>query len=472
MKTLIDTSRQKDQSLLPRVQQLDQSLPRVVPPDTTLPRVEPPGSSLPRVEPFVSENQQITHTIAQQMSTTSLPAHFQSTLPLRMRKKKLRPPVIAPSRTPLSAPAMNTGSQTADKAKLAASPAANTRARQSNLRQLTTPAMNLRKRITGVQNKVHRALVVMDKATGKMLNYRQLLRHPTYNSDWTLSSANEFGWLANGVGGRVTGTNTIKFIPKSAIPKDRRKDVTYGSFVCTVRPEKKEPNRTRFVVGGDRINYPGKVATPTADMLVAKILLNSVISTPGAQFMTLDTSNFYLNTPLARPEYIRLNIRDIPKEIIVEYNLKDIVEKDGSILLEANKGMYGLPHDRLIANELLENRLNKAGYFQSKYVPGLWSHKTRPIAFTLVVDNFGVKYIGKEHALHLKSFIEEHYKCSADWSDNRYIGITIDWEYANRKVHLSMPGYKDKALKQIQHHKPSTPQHLPFQCKETKYGAK
>jgi hypothetical protein len=248
--------------------------------------------------------------------------------------------------------------------------------------------------------------------------------------------------------------------------------VTYGSFVCTVRPEKKEPNRTRFVVGGDRINYPGAVATPTADMLVTKILLNSVISTRGAKFMTMDISDFYLNTPMKCPEYIKLNIRDIPKEIINEYNLRDIVDKDGSIHIEAQRGMYGLPHVGLIANELLEKRLNKAGYFQSKYVPGLWSHQTRPIVFTLVVDDFGVKYVGKEHALHLKSVIEEHYKCSADWTGTRYIGITLDWDYSNRKVHLSIPGYKDKALKQFQHHQPSDLQHSPFQCKEINYGAK
>ena len=122
----------------------------------------------------------------------------------------------------------------------------------------------------------------MDKNTGKMLEYRQLMRHPAYRADWSLSSANEFGRLANGVGGRIKNpTNTIKFIKKCAIPLQRLKDVTYGRFVCTVRPEKAEPNRTRFTVGGDRINYPGEVATPTADMLVAKILFNSVISTKG-----------------------------------------------------------------------------------------------------------------------------------------------------------------------------------------------
>ena len=129
------------------------------------------------------------------------------------------------------------------------------------------------------------------------------MRHPEYKGPWSLSSANKFGRLANGVGGRIKNpTNTIKFIHKKDIPLARRKDVTYGQFVCTVRPEKAERNRTRFVVGGDRINYPGEVATPTADMLVAKTLFNSVISTLGAKFMTMDISNFYLMTPLKRPE--------------------------------------------------------------------------------------------------------------------------------------------------------------------------
>ena len=90
------------------------------------------------------------------------------------------------------------------------------------------------------------------------------------------------------------------------------KDVTYGQFLQLVRPEKSEPNRTQFFVGGDRINYPGEVGTPTAEMLVAKNLFNSVISTKNARFMTMDIANFYLMTPLSRPEYIRVSIKDIP----------------------------------------------------------------------------------------------------------------------------------------------------------------
>ena len=139
------------------------------------------------------------------------------------------------------------------------------------------------------------------------------------------------------------------------------KDVTYGQFVCNIRPEKDEKNRTRFVVGGDRINYPGDVGTPTADMLLAKILFNSVISTKNARFMTGDIKNFYLNTPLKRMEYIKIKLTDIPQEVIQEYNLKSMSTKDGSVYMEASKGMYGLPQSGLLAQELLQERLAEHG---------------------------------------------------------------------------------------------------------------
>ncbi len=96
------------------------------------------------------------------------------------------------------------------------------------------------------------------------------------------------------------------------------KDVTYGQFVCTVQPEKAKPNQMRFTVGGDRINYPGAVATPTAEMLVAKMLFNSVISTKDARFMTMDISNFYLMILLHHPKFIQLKLNNIPVEVIKE----------------------------------------------------------------------------------------------------------------------------------------------------------
>jgi len=86
------------------------------------------------------------------------------------------------------------------------------------------------------------------------------------------------------------------------------------------------------------------------------------------------------------------------------------------------------------------------------------------------VDDFGVKYIGKEHAQHLKNTLEQHYKLTCDWTGTRYIGITLDWDYNKRQVHLSMPNYVKKALKQFQHIAGKL-QHSPYPSVPIQYGA-
>jgi hypothetical protein len=120
---------------------------------------------------------------------------------------------------------------------------------------------------------------------------------------WNKSSANEFGRLAQGLpDSRVNGANTIFFIHRNLVPKYRLKDVTYASFVCDLRPNKKETHRTRLTAGGDRINYPEDVGTPTADVTLVKNFFNSVISTKGARCVMQDVKVFYLNTPMKRYE--------------------------------------------------------------------------------------------------------------------------------------------------------------------------
>jgi hypothetical protein len=63
--------------------------------------------------------------------------------------------------------------------------------------------------------------------------------------------------------------------------------------------------------------------------------------------------------------------------------------------------MYRLKQAGLLANQLLQTRLAQFGYYPARHTPGLWLHKTRPISFSLVVDYFAVKYVGKQHADHL-----------------------------------------------------------------------
>jgi hypothetical protein len=210
-----------------------------------------------------------------------------------------------------------------------------------------------------------------------------------------------------------TGTNTIIFIKNDHVPKARAKDVTYGLITCLIQPEKiDKPNRTTFVAGGDRVRYPSNAGTPTANLLTTKILINSIISTAGTKFMTMDIKDFYLNTPMARYKYMQLRIADMPEDVIKHYNLRDRATPDGYGHCEIQKGMYGLPQAGIIAQQLLEECLQKHGYRQSQTTPGLWKHDTHPICFSLVVDNFGVKYMGKENAQHLLDTVQQYYKCS------------------------------------------------------------
>ena len=104
------------------------------------------------------------------------------------------------------------------------------------------------------------AHAVLDQETGELLEYRRLLKHPRFKEVWNRSAADEFGRLAQGIGGRIKGTDTVRFIHKREIPVDRLKDVTYIKFVCTVRTEKKDPNRMRATMGGNLINYPDEMS--------------------------------------------------------------------------------------------------------------------------------------------------------------------------------------------------------------------
>ena len=87
--------------------------------------------------------------------------------------------------------------------------------------------------------------------------------------------------------------------------------------------------------------------------------------------------------PLNILEYMHVNLKNIPEEIIKEEKLKDTAMENDTVHSEANEGMYDLPQAGLLANELLEKHLNRRGYSQNKLVPGLWKHKWRPVQFTL-----------------------------------------------------------------------------------------
>ena len=103
---------------------------------------------------------------------------------------------------------------------------------------------------------------------------------------------------------------------------------------------------------------------------------------------------------MIRFEYMKLPFAIIPAEIIAQYNLKD---KGVWVYIKIRQGMPGLKQAGLIANDRLTRHLSKFGYTSSTKPPALWRHLTRNISFFLVVDDFGVKYVGKDNADHLIS---------------------------------------------------------------------
>ena len=153
--------------------------------------------------------------------------------------------------------------------------------------------------------------------------------------------------------GKSEGTNTIYFIDKSEIPAERWKDVMYVRVVDAFRPEKFDPCQTRLTVVGNFIAYPSDCGTLTVDLLTVKLLLNSVVSTPGAKFMTFDIKDFYLNTSMARYEYRRLKICNIPEDVSWQYKLEMKVKSYRYVFNEIRHGMYGLPKSALLSQKLL-----------------------------------------------------------------------------------------------------------------------
>ena len=62
------------------------------------------------------------------------------------------------------------------------------------------------------------------------------------------------------------------------------------------------------------------------------------------------------------------------------------------------------------------------------------------------MDNFGVKYIGKDNAIHLIDSLKEDFIFSEDWTVGLYRGINLKWDYDKRTLYISMQGYIKKQL--------------------------
>jgi hypothetical protein len=140
----------------------------------------------------------------------------------------------------------------------------------------------------------HQANAVVQPITGKEMEYMALMKDPRLQPLWTRGFGNKVGRLFQGIRD-IPGTDTCLFIKLTNILKDRK--ITYGKILCDCKPHKKEKERVRLTIGGDRLDYSGDVATSTADITTFKILINSILSTADSAMMMMDIKNYYLGTP-------------------------------------------------------------------------------------------------------------------------------------------------------------------------------
>ena len=124
--------------------------------------------------------------------------------------------------------------------------------------------------------------------------------------------------------------------------------------------------------------------------------------------------NFYYNTPMVDFEYMKLPLSMFPQEIIKQYNLKDRVAADGYLYMEIRKVIPSIKQSGRLSSDRLTKNLASNGYTLVPHTPSLWRHHTSDLVFSLVVDDFGIKYTRKEDANHLLKDLREDYKITDD----------------------------------------------------------
>jgi hypothetical protein len=291
---------------------------------------------------------------------------------------------------------------------------------------------------SGYREAVHRFLatsVDLDDQ-GRPLSYNAAMQGPD-RTLWEDGQAAEWTRL-------VDETKCLIFVAPDALPAGRKASYHNPQPKLKVRAGGHIEYRIRSTYGGDKGDFHGPTRAETADMSTLKILLNATVS-EGARFMTIDIRDFYLGTPLDRYEYMWVPVKHLPMATRDQYKLHDLI-KDGKVLAEVHKGIYGLKQAGRLAQLRLLAHLAAHGYHQAEHTPCLFVHDTLNIKFVLTVDDFGVKYHSEADVGHLIRCLEELYTIRVDWAGTKFVGFTITHDRARRTITVSMPGYMQRAV--------------------------
>ena len=246
---------------------------------------------------------------------------------------------------------------------------------------------------------------------------------------------------------RLIQSSTGTFVSRSSVPKE--KTIAYYNPQLKIKIKNGEVvYRVRGTIGGDQLPFAGNSTAYTAALETIRLLLNAIAS-EGANMMTLDIKDFYLGTPLAESVYMRISLKHIPEEQQHKYRLDNLAH-NGYVIMKIDKSIYGLKEAGKLSQDRLVMQLAKYGYNQCIHTPCLFLHESNGTAFTLVVDDFLVKYRDSAAATHLIACLQELYTITTDFAETqKYIGITMQYDKVKKTIKLSMPGYVEKALKRF-----------------------
>jgi hypothetical protein len=227
------------------------------------------------------------------------------------------------------------------------------------------------------------ACPMVHPTTGKTISsYTQLMHDPVTAETWQMAFGKDFSGMAQGDNKTgQKGTNAMFVMTHDKIYKvlAQKKKFTYGNPVVDYCPQNNDPHRIRITAGGNLVKYESSPLVQTADLDMAKLHWNSVISTKNAKYVCLDIKNFYLTARLDYFEYMRMPLSLFPLWIQEQYNMVALA-LDGYVHLEMIWAVWGLLQAGIMANKRLRCKLAPFGYYEHTNTPGLWYHKTRPIS--------------------------------------------------------------------------------------------
>ena len=131
-----------------------------------------------------------------------------------------------------------------------------------------------------------------------------------------------------------------------------------------------------------------------------------------------------------------------------------------------------MPQPVRLANDQLRTCLEKEGYYETKTTPGLWRYKWRPILFSLIANDFGVKYVGKYHADKLDLMLWKYHIITINWEGKKLTDIHLEVNYTNHTCRLTTENYIRDALTKYGHPMTSSTQLSPHKHRKINYGDK